>query len=131
MNATFDSTGMLVADSTPTETPLMIANVSRRKFLQGASVLGGLVLAVGLPRHCALRARPSTARMACRMADRQPAGVCRHWRGRTSARLPSFEMGQGCAHRHADDRRRRARSRLGTRAQGGPWATKCVTATRH
>ena len=27
----------------------MIANVSRRKFLQGASALGGLVLAVGLP----------------------------------------------------------------------------------
>ncbi len=29
--------------------PLVIANVSRRKFLQGTSALGGLVLAVGLP----------------------------------------------------------------------------------
>ena len=31
------------------ETPLVIANVSRRTFLQGASALGGLVLAVGYP----------------------------------------------------------------------------------
>jgi isoquinoline 1-oxidoreductase beta subunit len=29
--------------------PLVIANVSRRRFLQGVSALGGLVLAVGLP----------------------------------------------------------------------------------
>jgi isoquinoline 1-oxidoreductase beta subunit len=49
MNATFDSTRMIAADAASTETPLMIANVSRRKFLQGASALGGLVLAVGLP----------------------------------------------------------------------------------
>jgi isoquinoline 1-oxidoreductase beta subunit len=34
--------------------PLVIANVSRRRFLQGVSALGGLVLAVGYPR--ALRA---------------------------------------------------------------------------
>jgi len=49
MNATFDSTRMLIADAAPTESPLMITNVSRRKFLQGISALGGLVLAVGLP----------------------------------------------------------------------------------
>ena len=49
MNAIFDSTRMIAADAASTETPLMIANVSRRKFLQGASALGGLVLAVGLP----------------------------------------------------------------------------------
>ena len=30
--------------------PLVIANVSRRRFLQGVSALGGLVLAVGYPR---------------------------------------------------------------------------------
>jgi isoquinoline 1-oxidoreductase subunit beta len=30
--------------------PLLIANVSRRRFLQGVSALGGLVLAVGYPR---------------------------------------------------------------------------------
>ena len=34
--------------------PLIIANVSRRRFLQGVSALGGLVLAVGFPS--ALRA---------------------------------------------------------------------------
>src|SRR5258706_8963251 len=31
------------------ENSLVIANVSRRRFVQGASALGGLVLAVGLP----------------------------------------------------------------------------------
>ncbi len=31
------------------ESPLVIANVSRRTFLQGASALGGLVLAIGYP----------------------------------------------------------------------------------
>ena len=49
MNAPLDLTSMIAADATSTETPLVIANVSRRKFLQGASALGGLVLAVGLP----------------------------------------------------------------------------------
>ena len=49
MNAPFDLTRMIAGDAASTETPLMIANVSRRKFLQGASALGGLVLAVGLP----------------------------------------------------------------------------------
>ena len=49
MNAPFDVTKTMAADAASTETPLVIANVSRRKFLQGASALGGLVLAVGLP----------------------------------------------------------------------------------
>jgi isoquinoline 1-oxidoreductase beta subunit len=48
MNAPFHLTRMMAADTTSTDTPLVIANVSRRKFLQ-ASALGGLVLAVGLP----------------------------------------------------------------------------------
>jgi isoquinoline 1-oxidoreductase beta subunit len=39
----------MAMDTKSPETPLMIANVSRRKFLQGASALGGLVLAVGYP----------------------------------------------------------------------------------
>ncbi len=48
MNAAFDT------DATPSESPLAIANVSRRTFLQGASALGGLVLALGY--SAALRA---------------------------------------------------------------------------
>src|SRR6266404_4135658 len=47
MNATFDLSSATAIHATSTETPLVIANVSRRKFLQGASALGGLVLAVG------------------------------------------------------------------------------------
>jgi len=47
MNATFDLSTAIAIHATSTETPLVIANVSRRKFLQGASALGGLVLAVG------------------------------------------------------------------------------------
>ena len=48
MNAAFDT------DATPSESPLAISNVSRRTFLQGASALGGLVLALGY--SAALRA---------------------------------------------------------------------------
>ncbi len=46
MNAPFDS----ISDTTasPDET-MVLANVSRRRFLQGVSALGGLVLAVGMP----------------------------------------------------------------------------------
>ena len=54
MNAPFDLSKAMAMDATSPETPLMIANLSRRKFLQSASALGGLVLAVGYPR--ALRA---------------------------------------------------------------------------
>ena len=113
--------------------PLVIANVSRRKFLQGASALGGLVLAVGLPR---IRARGGPAQVrrgwhAARLG-RQPAGIRRDRRGRhRQHRLPSLRDGPGRAHRHADDRRRRARSRLGARARrAGDRATKRATATR-
>ncbi len=49
MNAPFEFARMMAADPGSVETPLMIANVSRRKFLQSASALGGFVLAVGLP----------------------------------------------------------------------------------
>jgi isoquinoline 1-oxidoreductase subunit beta len=49
MNAPFDLTKAIAMDPASAETPLVIANVSRRKFLQGASALGGLVLAVGFP----------------------------------------------------------------------------------
>jgi isoquinoline 1-oxidoreductase beta subunit len=48
MNAPFDSTEAITLDPASPETSLVIANVSRRKFLQ-ASALGGLVLAVGFP----------------------------------------------------------------------------------
>jgi isoquinoline 1-oxidoreductase beta subunit len=49
MNARFDLTKAVVMDAASPETPLVIANISRRTFLQGASALGGLVLAVGFP----------------------------------------------------------------------------------
>jgi isoquinoline 1-oxidoreductase subunit beta len=49
MNAPFDFTKATAMDAASTETSLVIANVSRRKFLQGTSALSGLVLAVGLP----------------------------------------------------------------------------------
>ena len=47
MNAPFDLSKAMAMDATSPETPLVIVNVSRRKFLQGATALGGLVLAVG------------------------------------------------------------------------------------
>ena len=49
MNAPFDLTKAAAMDAASLETPLVIANISRRKFLQGASALGGLVIAVGFP----------------------------------------------------------------------------------
>jgi isoquinoline 1-oxidoreductase subunit beta len=45
MNAPIESLNR----ASDTESPLVISNVSRRRFLQGVSALGGLVLAVGLP----------------------------------------------------------------------------------
>ncbi len=47
MNAPFDSAKAMAVDLESSSTSLVIANLSRRKFLQGASALGGLVLAVG------------------------------------------------------------------------------------
>jgi isoquinoline 1-oxidoreductase beta subunit len=49
MNAPLHSIRSIATDGASPETPLVIANVSRRRFLQGASALGGLVLAVGFP----------------------------------------------------------------------------------
>ncbi len=49
MNAPFDLKKAVAVDAASLETPLVIANISRRKFLQGASALGGLVVAVGFP----------------------------------------------------------------------------------
>jgi isoquinoline 1-oxidoreductase beta subunit len=46
MNAPFDSIPDTAASHDET---LVLANVSRRRFLQGVSALGGLVLAVGVP----------------------------------------------------------------------------------
>jgi isoquinoline 1-oxidoreductase beta subunit len=47
MNAPFDLLKGMTARAGAGERPLDIANVSRRKFLQGVSALGGLVLVVG------------------------------------------------------------------------------------
>jgi len=49
MNAPFDLKKAVALDAVSPETPLVIANISRRKFLRGASALGGLVVAVGFP----------------------------------------------------------------------------------
>ena len=49
MNAPRDLFKGMAANGASPDTPLVIANVSRRRFLRGASALGGLVLAVGLP----------------------------------------------------------------------------------
>ena len=49
MNAPLDLIKGLAASAASADDPLVIANVSRRRFLRGASALGGLVLAVGLP----------------------------------------------------------------------------------
>ena len=48
MNAPFESDRTSPMNAFPAS-PLVIANVSRRKFLKGATALGGLVLAVGYP----------------------------------------------------------------------------------
>jgi isoquinoline 1-oxidoreductase subunit beta len=48
MNAPVDRIPGADAEA-PFERPLIVANVSRRRFLQGMSALGGLVLAVGFP----------------------------------------------------------------------------------
>ena len=119
MNAPFDMSKAMAMDGESPATPLVIANVSRRKFLQGASALGGLVLAVGCAEIRARRgpAQVRRGRHAARLG-RQPAGIRRHRRGRhRQHRLPSLRDGPGRAHRHADDRRRRARSRLDARAR--------------
>ena len=57
MNAPFDLRKAMAMDGESSATPLVIANVSRRKFLQGAAGLGGLVLVVGWPKS-ALAADP-------------------------------------------------------------------------
>ena len=49
MIAPFDLTKAMAMDAASPEASLVIANVSRRKFLQSTSALSGLVLAVGLP----------------------------------------------------------------------------------
>jgi isoquinoline 1-oxidoreductase beta subunit len=48
MSAPVDRTTRLGAEAS-IERPLIVANVSRRRFLQGVSAFGGLVLAVGYP----------------------------------------------------------------------------------
>ncbi|MGH7324675.1 MAG: molybdopterin cofactor-binding domain-containing protein [Candidatus Rokuibacteriota bacterium] len=53
MNTPLDPTTSATSDA-PSDSPLLLANVSRRGFLTGVSALGGLVLVVGFP--AALRA---------------------------------------------------------------------------
>ena len=49
MNAPLDLVRSVASNEASPDTGLVIANVSRRRFLRGASALGGLVLAVGFP----------------------------------------------------------------------------------
>ena len=83
-------------------------------------------------RRCAPPTRRSTAPTACRTA-----GSTTRWcsspspRTASSDRVPPLRDGPGRAHGHADDRRRRAGSRLEARARGaGAPATRSATATR-
>jgi isoquinoline 1-oxidoreductase beta subunit len=48
MSAPVDSKTRIASDA-PADSPLVLANISRRGFLAGLSALGGLVLAVGFP----------------------------------------------------------------------------------
>jgi isoquinoline 1-oxidoreductase beta subunit len=49
MNARDDFPSASIMSTTAVDTPLVIANVSRRRFLQSASALGGFVLVAGFP----------------------------------------------------------------------------------
>ena len=85
-------------DAACEESSLIVANVSRRRFLEEASALGGLVLAAGFPSR---RARGGPAEVRCAMACRT-AGSTARWCSSRSARTASSrivchrsEMGQG------------------------------------
>src|SRR5271169_5706674 len=49
MNAPLDLIEAIASNEASLDSGLVIANVSRRRFLRGASALGGLVLSVGFP----------------------------------------------------------------------------------
>ena len=100
--------------------PFVIVNVSRRHFLQGATA----------PRRAScsrsvFRRRVRGAEAPKYGADGMPHGwvdnplvfVVDRRRRHRHHRLPPFGDGPGRAHRHADDRGRRARSRLEARAR--------------
>ena len=71
MNAPFDLTRAIALETTSHESPLMIANVSRRRFLQGTSAFGGLVLAVGFSAAADAADAPSAPKYG---ADGMPHG---------------------------------------------------------
>ncbi|MET0346798.1 MAG: xanthine dehydrogenase family protein molybdopterin-binding subunit [Casimicrobiaceae bacterium] len=71
MKAAFDLTRAIALDAASQESPLLIANVSRRRFLQGTSAFGGLVLAVGLPAAADAADAPSAPKYG---ADGMPHG---------------------------------------------------------
>ena len=56
MNAPVDRISSAGSDAS-FDRPLVVANVSRRRFLQGMSALGGLVLAVGYPSAARAQAK--------------------------------------------------------------------------
>ena len=94
--------------------PVVIANVSRRRFLQGVSALGGFVLAVGYSRASRAADPPKYGAdgMPHGWVDNPLAFVADRGRRHGHHRLPPLRDGPGRAHRDADDRGRGARSRL-------------------
>ena len=86
----------------------MIANVSRRGFLQGVSALGGLVLAVGYPRVSRADDPPKYGAdgMPHGWVDNPLAFVAIADDGTVIDRLPPLRDGTGRADGDADDRRR-------------------------
>jgi isoquinoline 1-oxidoreductase beta subunit len=92
MNAPFDLTKAVAMDAASPETPLVIANISRRKFLQGASALGGLVLAVGFPASSRAADPPKYGADGMPQVGRQSARVRGIGQTHRQHRLPSPEM---------------------------------------
>ncbi len=81
----------------PPESPLLLANVSRRGFLTGMSALGGLVLAVGFPAVLRAQDPPKYGRdgMADGWVDNPLAFVSIDEDGTVNIVVHRSEMGQG------------------------------------
>jgi isoquinoline 1-oxidoreductase beta subunit len=86
-----------VASDAPSDSPLLLANVSRRGFLIGVSAFGGLVLAVGFPKALRAADPPKYGRdgMADGWVDNPLVFVAIGEDGTVSIVCHRSEMGQG------------------------------------
>ncbi len=96
MSAPLDSMTSAPND-TPSDSPLVLANVSRRGFLAGMSALGGLVLAVGFPAALRAQDAPKYGRdgMTDGWSDDPTAFVSIGEDGTVTIVIHRSEMGQG------------------------------------